>query len=283
MIKAFFFDLDGTLLNKDREISPQTKVALKTLKENNYRLFVATARPPLLDRMLSWDKNTLSLFDGGAFYNGGCIQIDKLKKYYLIPKEIVDTIIQNVLAYDKLNIALQLKDEVHAFRLPLDKNAYSGWGITPKKTLLLKNLENIEALETIKILVYYANLIDSTTPLPNELISELNKTCYRHAQIYLTDSDKCAQIMGPSINKFHSVEKIREHFNWQKEDIVVFGDDVNDIEMLSKYPHSVAMGNATTQVQKSAQYVTLDNNNDGIPHALFNILNLYVNKPNATS
>ena len=52
MLKAIFFDLDGTLLNSKREITPRTFAALKKCKDRGIKLFVATARPPLLDRII---------------------------------------------------------------------------------------------------------------------------------------------------------------------------------------------------------------------------------------
>ena len=61
---------------------------------------------------------------------------------------------------------------------------------------------------------------------------------------------------------------------YKKNEIAVFGDDFNDIEMLSEYPFSVAMGNAEAQVKAVAKYVTLDNDSDGIYEAIYNILKL---------
>ncbi len=115
MVKALFFDLDGTLLNSKRTISQQTRLTLEKCKERGIRLFIATARPPLLDRMLSWDENTLSLFDGDAYYNGGCIKIGEQKDYQIVSDEIVQKTINCVCEYDNLNVALQLDGEKHAF------------------------------------------------------------------------------------------------------------------------------------------------------------------------
>ena len=70
MIKAIFFDLDGTLLNS-KKIIPQSAVTmLKTCRERNIKLFIATARTPDLDKSLGWNVEILSLFDGGVFCNG---------------------------------------------------------------------------------------------------------------------------------------------------------------------------------------------------------------------
>ena len=73
MIKALIFDIDGTLLNSENKISPKTHEALSKCAEKGYKLFFATARPPLLDRMVSWNDDTLtkervlSMFHGGLY------------------------------------------------------------------------------------------------------------------------------------------------------------------------------------------------------------------------
>jgi len=80
--------------------------------------------------------------------------------------------------------------------------------------------------------------------------------------------------MSKSVNKLNSIEKIREMLGLKKDEIAVFGDDVNDIEMLSEYTYSVAMGNAEQHIKDRAKYVTLDNNNDGIQYAIRTILQI---------
>ena len=58
------------------------------------------------------------------------------------------------------------------------------------------------------------------------------------------------------------------------EEIAVFGDDLNDLEMISAYPVSIAMGNAVEEVKSAAKYTTLPNDEGGIVHALKNILHI---------
>jgi len=74
LIKALFFDLDGTLLTSSRKLSDKTKFALKSCKEKGIKAFVATARRPLLHKMLCLTPEEEEIIrDGGVFYNGGCI------------------------------------------------------------------------------------------------------------------------------------------------------------------------------------------------------------------
>lgn len=271
MIKAIFFDLDGTLLNSEKEISKHTRFALEECKESGIKLFVATARPPLLDRMLSWDKDTLSLFDGGSYYNGGCIIADKQKDYQFVDDEIVQRTKDYVCEYDNLNVALQLEGEKHAFRFELEDKGYKSWGVKAEEALTLRQAGTYKA---VKLLIFYANLIDSKTVLDDDLVTALNALCLDDAQFYLTDSGKCIQITGRLVNKMRSIEKIRDILGFDKNEVAVFGDDVNDMEMLAEYEYSVAMGNANKCVKDIAKYVTLDNDSDGIYHAIHNIWHL---------
>jgi len=284
MIKALFFDLDGTLLNSKTEISDKTRISLKKCAEKGYKLFIATARPPLLNRMLpnqaDWDENiladTLSLFTGGLYYNGGCIKIGEVKDYIFIPDEIVPKIINIVQNYDKINIALQFEGEKHAFRFPLEDKEYKRWGVAADEVLTLNQANN---MKTIKILVFNSHLtwvsnINSILPVDEKLVSELKLICADNAQFCMTDKGACVQVMGKDVSKFSGIEKIRERYGFKKDEIAVFGDDTNDMEMLKEYPLSIAVGNAEPQVKAVAKYVTSDNNNDGVHEAIFNILNL---------
>ena len=270
MIKALFFDLDGTLLNREKTISQKTREALEKCKEKGMKLFVTTARPPLLDKMLCWDNKTLTLFDGGSYLNGGCIKINGEKEYIPISDDIVMNAINYVYNYENLNIALQLEGEKHAFRFILEEKARKSWGIPLNYCL---ELDGVNDLKTIKILIFYENFIDSVTYIENSLISSLSNLCHSKAQFYI-EGGKCAVITGKSVNKYESIEKIRLKFNFEKDEIAVFGDDINDIEMLSEYKFSVAMGNAENYIKNAATYITLDNDSDGIYHAICNILRL---------
>ena len=271
LIKALFFDLDGTLLNSEKKVSPKTRQTLEKCVENGYKLFIATARPPLLKRMLGWDDGFMSLFTGGSYYNGGCVEINGYKEYIFIDDRVVKEILDCIANYKNLNISLQLEQEKHAFKIPIDEKYYKSWGIYIDETL---NLNQIDNLKCVKILLFYSNLIDSTTFIDDELIFTINKICADRVPFYFTDKRKCIQVMGKSVNKLNSIEKIREKFNFTKDEIAVFGDDVNDMEMLSEYPFSFAMGNGSDKVKKAARFVTLDNDNDGIHEAICNLLKL---------
>lgn len=124
--------------------------------------------------------------------------------------------------------------------------------------------EDITLDHTVKILIYYENVFDSVTVLQEEIKEKLKSYCENKATIYITDEGKLIQIVNQSVNKMREIEKIRKILTLDKDEIAVFGDDVNDIEMLSEYQYSVAMGNASREVKAVAKIITNDNNHDGI-------------------
>lgn len=61
-----FFDLDGILLSC-KKLTGRTLSALRACRKSGILLFVATARPPILGRMLGWTEEKQGLFDGGVY------------------------------------------------------------------------------------------------------------------------------------------------------------------------------------------------------------------------
>lgn len=272
MIKTIFFDLDGTLLNSKKQIDNETKSVLLKCKEKGIKLFVATARPPMLHKMLNWTDNELNIFDGGLYCNGACQQISNSIEYKFIPSEIVSYCVNEVKKYKSLNIALQMENGLHAFNNPLEDFAYELWGVNKSDTLeITKTCET----KTVKLLIYYENIVDSKTQIPDDLVDNLHQVCSEKSRVYLTDNGKVIQITNKTASKFSGIESVRHELKLDKSEIAVFGDDMNDIEMLQGYTHSVAMGNADLNVKQTAKYVTKSNDENGVAYAIKHILKLY--------
>ena len=128
--------------------------------------------------------------------------------------------------------------------------------------------------KVIKILIYYKNLVDSITPVPAPLFESLKKECSSEAKIYLTDQGKVIQITSTRASKYNSIENIRKSLGFSKKEIAVFGDDMNDLEMLSGYEHSIAMENGEERVKNAAGFITLDNDSNGIIYGLSKYLDI---------
>lgn len=271
MIKALFFDLDGTLLSTQKTILSSTRTALKKCQEKGIKVFFATARSPMLDKMLGWSAGEFSLFNGGIYCNGACEKIGQQVEYAFLNPDVVRYCVKQVSMYDNVHIALHLENEIHAFNHILPDSALVPWGLTREK---ITEITDPCCSRTVKILIYHDNLIDTSTQLPEELFCKLTKYCEDKANIYLTDHGKTIQVVKKNTSKYASIEKVRKTLGLTQDEVAVFGDDLNDIEMLSNYKNSVAMGNAVNQVKMISCFTTKSNDNNGIAFALEHLLSV---------
>ncbi len=74
--------------------------------------------------------------------------------------------------------------------------------------------------------------------------------------------------------KHQGILDMMQHLGGDLKDVVVFGDDTNDMVMFDPQWTSVAMGNACDALKEAADYITLSNDDDGLAYAIYNILNI---------
>lgn len=70
------------------------------------------------------------------------------------------------------------------------------------------------------------------------------------------------------VNKGFAVQHILQYYGLNRFDAVAFGDSEPDLEMFKKCEVSVAMGNSSQQIKKSATIISSSNNNDGVAEAI---------------
>ena len=264
MIKALFFDLDGTLLTSEKVLSPATIRALTDCRERGIQLYIATGRSPRLDMTLNWSKAILSLFDGGVYSNGACVVMNGTARWqHIDPAAVAECV--RIADRHGVRISLHMDDGAHAFNFTLPRSVWGPWGVTEGNIIPLDD----EALRrTVKMLFFNEYLINPVTPLPEALMSNLHTAVGDRVSLYLTDGDCTIQAAAGQVSKLTGIEALRTAAGLSEEEIAVFGDDLNDLPMLTRYPHSIAMGNAVPEVKRAASLVTASNDDDGIAQAL---------------
>jgi Cof subfamily protein (haloacid dehalogenase superfamily) len=270
MIKAVFFDLDGTLLNSEKKISEGSKEALKKCREKGVQVYIATARPRTLHKMLpEWTLGTFDLFDGGIYCNGACRVIHDETDYTYIDSDAVHQVIETVNSFKDIHLVLQMKDEVHAFNYEFDETHIEEWGLQERRIVELD--ESCEH-QTVKIMIYTHNMVNRVGQLPVELYEELKEKISDKANLYLTDFGEVIMVVPNQISKYSAIVEVCEKEGFKLDEIAVFGDDMNDMEMLSSIRHSIAMGNGVDMIKQTASYITLSNDDEGIVYGLKEIL-----------
>ena len=173
--------------------------------------------------------------------------------------------IRAVAAYNEVHLSLHMPHEGYAFNFTVDDSMSPDWGLAQAQICEID--EDIIG-NTVKILIFYDHLTDSSRMLPSELVEKLHKELAQIANVYTMDQGRTIQVSGLEAGKLNAIEYVRQHLGLSTEEVAVFGDDLNDLEMISHYPNSVAMGNAVEVVKAASGYVTHSNDEDGVAYAL---------------
>lgn len=269
-MKALFFDLDGTLLGSDKRIPASAVEALTAARQKGVNVFVCTGRSLRVEKMLGWTTE-MTLFDGGVYCNGACICLDGEAKYMYLQPNVVRAVLEEAERFPEVHVSLNGEGADHAFNYTPPEEILGPWGMTKAD---IHPLDDKIINHCTKMLVFYKELINSTRKLPEELYPRLMERCGNEATLYLTDQGATIQVVSRESSKRMGVAAVCKALGLEADEVAVFGDDLNDLEMLSTYPVSVAMGNAAEEVKAAAKYVTLANDAGGIAHALNNILHV---------
>ncbi|MCF6297548.1 MAG: Cof-type HAD-IIB family hydrolase [Flavobacteriaceae bacterium] len=256
-IKLICSDIDGTLLNKDRELSLRTILAIKSFSPIPFILI--SSRMPKAMVHLQEDLNIIN--SPLIAYNGGLI-IHNNKVLHTTEIDI-DTIksITDFCKKTKIHTSLYHNDEW--FVPQMDYWAKREENNTKGKTqvnAIKKTIEKwkIESKGAHKIMCMGdENEIDN---LVNFLKKDNNKVIgYRSKPTYLEISHK-------NISKKTAIETLLhlKYPNIKLENVLAFGDNYNDIEMLKHVGLGVAVQNAKDKVLAIADDVTLHNKEDGV-------------------
>ena len=269
-MKALFFDLDGTLLDSTKRIPDSAAEALLAARAKGVKVFVCTGRSLRVEKMLGWTTE-MTLFDGGVYCNGACICLDGKTRYAFIEPDAVRAVIDEVSRYPEVHLSLNGEGAEHAFNFDPPESMMGPWGMRPEE---IHPLDDAAINHATKMLIFYKELVNSDRKLPEELYPRLVERCGDQATMYLTDQGATIQIVSRESSKWVGIEKVRRTLGLDMEEIAVFGDDLNDLDMIRAYPVSIAMGNAVEAVKTAAKYVTTANDEGGIAHALKNILQI---------
>lgn len=242
-----FFDIDGTLISKNK-VPDSTISTLKKLKENGHFVAIATSRPYVLTYQQAYDLDIDNFVcDGGD----GMV----------VNREIIEILPLNY--KDCYDLANEAKNANIAIATSIDttNNRYSTDGIFIKHNKHLENAFDFVTKEDFKLEDYntiHKMCLDVTLD-KEHLLPSLNKI--PHYRI----SDTC--ILVEAIDKYKGIEKMVTTLNGDLNNVIVFGDGLNDIKMFEQAPISVAMGNAVDKLKEIATMVTDHIFEDGIEKA----------------
>ncbi len=264
--KLIAMDLDGTLNNDEKKITPRTREALMAAQSAGIRLALASARP---SPGLRKERDVLCMRENGGVlmaYNGGRIvdaATDRVLFETCMPLEAAQEVLR---ALEKLPVT-PILDDGRQFYVT-DRNGYKVDYECRNNNMSCVEVENLaEFLQfaPVKILMSVdpAAIAGVQAQIAQLLPAEL--AVVQTAAFYL-------EVIPRAIDKGRGLVQICRALGLRPAEVIAFGDAENDIPMLRTAGVGVAMGNADAAVKAAADRVTRSNNEDGIAAALEELL-----------
>lgn len=262
-IKLLAVDLDGTLLNDNKEISVRNIEILKAAMSKGIRLCITTGRAwPGSKRYAEVLKpNAVVINSNGAMMTEPAtekILFDKIlqkedaKKIFALGQERnISQIIwsQNILYGNRIDE--RLEDYGRRFAM--------------MKPRLADDIDELLNHDISKILWY------DTAELTQRWQREIQQDDFKQTTI-CTSTPLFIEFYNSSVSKAKTLEKAAGLYGINMNEVLAIGDGGNDIPMLEAAGVSVAMGNASREVKEKSAFITLDNEHDGVAAAVEAIL-----------
>ena len=261
--KLLVLDVDGTLLNDEREISKRTLAALLKVQQMGVRIVLASGRPTYGLMPLA---KTLELGNYGGFvlsYNG-CQIIKAQNGEILFERRINPEMLPYLEKKARKNgfAIFTYHDDTLITDSP--DNEYI------KNEALLNNLKIIREDE-------FSTAIDFA-PCKCMLVSDKEKALIGLEQHWekrlagtldaFRSEPYFLEVVPCGVNKANTLGALLEHLGVTREEVIAVGDGVCDVTMLQLAGMGVAMGHSQDSVKVCADYVTASNEEDGVAQAV---------------
>lgn len=262
-IKLVTVDIDGTLVNNQRQITPGVYQAVQDAKQAGVKIVITTGRPISGVRALL---NDLHLNEPGDYvitFNGGLVQ----------ETATGEDVVKDTLTYeDYLDIELLGRK----LGLPLHASTKQGMYTSNRQIgkytiheaqlvsspLFYRTPEEMADKEIIKIMMVDepAILDEKIKDIPASFFERYNIS--KSAPFYLEITPKTA-------SKGQAIRRLADTLGLSLNEIMGIGDEENDRSMLETVGTAVVMENGNPALKKIATHITKSNEEDGVAHALY--------------
>lgn len=248
--KILFFDIDGTILDGDKNIPIGVREAINEAKENGHEIVIATGRAPFTA------KNVLEQLNLDSFicYNGQIVQFNG----EVIHKGIIDK-----------NELQRLTDFAKKREQPV---------VYMDNFEFVSNLPNsefvVESLSTLKISMprteekfFLSNDIHQALIFCDVHDQKLYEKTFPNLKFVRWHRVSC-DVLPKGVSKAKGIELLLSYLNKTPDDAIAFGDGLNDLEMFEYVGTSVAMGNSIEELKKYATLITDHVSENGLINAM---------------
>lgn len=271
-IKSLYItDLDGTLLNSDKELSKYTINTINALIEKGIHFSIATARTAASTVKILGDLNIkmpIILMNGVVIYD---LQCNKYIKIEEISEHAANTILGILNEHNISGFMYAISDEMlTTYYECLNTKALQDFHAERVKKYY-KSFEQVDCFlnQTKGKKIIYFTLIDKFERLAVVLDSfkklpDIDAVLYR--DIYAEDL-WYLEIHSKNASKHNAVKYIRESYGFDK--IIGFGDNLNDLPLFKACDEGYAVSNAVPELKERSTGIIADNNSDAVARFIF--------------
>ena len=275
-IKAIALDIDGTLTNDDKKITPRTRDALLSAQASGIRLILASGRPERGLRALAHELE-LERHHGMLVAFNGALVIDAESDEVL---------------FDEPMSAQDCRDVIDHMR----NFNVTPWIVEGDQMYVEQGTPHMimhkgEPMDIVEYERFHLDLVLNEVPSLTEFCQRpQEKLLVAGSDTYLQEhwreisepfegrlssmftADFYYEFMAPGIDKSVGLRYALPKCGIEPSELIAFGDGQNDVAMLSLAGMGIAMGNAVEEAKSVADMVTGNNNEDGIAQALEKLL-----------
>lgn len=268
MKKLIAIDLDGTTLNQDSKITDKTARTLRRAIQDGHSVVIATGRPYRMSKNFYQE---LQLTTQMINFNGALVHLPDKQWDGEQETSFNRKIVFDLMA-EKKNLKLDFIAAENRETFFIDDLNFFDQHFFASDFATNENLLTVNTLRTNPTSVLLRSQPENVGSVSEEL-----KQQYGHEVEVNTwgGPNPILEVVAKGIQKAHGLRRVIDHLNMKQEDILAFGDEHNDVEMLKFAGWGVAMANGTDQVKSVANDVTdKPNTEDGMADYLTKYLDL---------
>ncbi|WP_346907008.1 Cof-type HAD-IIB family hydrolase [Faecalicatena orotica] len=256
-------DLDGTLTNSEKKITPPTKKALIEIQEEGKKVVLASGRP--INGVLPLAEE-LELKKYGSYilsFNGARItrcSDGQLLYNRTLPRDVLKPVYDITCSYPGLDIITYEGPDIIS---GIACNEYT------EKESYINKMPVVHMDDFTGHLTFPVNklLITGNPAVIEEAMEDLKKRFHKLLNIYRSEP-YFLEIMPQNIDKAYSLQKLLSSLGLTADQMICCGDGYNDLSMIEYAGLGVAMENAQPIVKDSADFITRSNDEDGILYVI---------------
>lgn len=261
MIKALFFDIDGTLVSFNTHKIPQSTIdAIHHVRNMGIKVFIATGRPmPFINNLEGLE------YDGIMSVNGAyCVDCDgTVICKHPVPKNDIVRLVRNHETHP-MPIAFAANDKAIICDVPANNCAMQAvFDLLDLKMPQSRPINEALDLDVMQVIAFFTE--EEEPRIMSNVLLECDANRWHPS---------FADCIAKGRNKATGIDEICGYYGFNIDETAAFGDGGNDIEMLRHAGIGVAMGNASDEVKACADIVTASVDDDGIAKALNKLIGM---------